>query len=141
MRDREPEQECVSWLTIGLGIVVVIIMGILGFYGHFKEDQSIARCTESTIATISYENVQPYLYAPYHGGEVQTRYKTYVKYSFTVDEYTYSIDCAFEGKVNVYPDTVDIIYNPDDPNEFWYNHAVINNINSTEIEWYPNVWR
>lgn len=55
-----------------------------------KENQSIARCTESTIATVSYESVEPYLYAPYHGGEVQTKYKTHVTYSFTVDEYTHS---------------------------------------------------
>ena len=90
---------------------------------------------------MSYESVEPYLYAPYHGGEVRTKYKTHVTYSFTVDEYTYSINYTFEGIVNTYPDVIDIIYNPDNPDEFWYNHAVIDNPDATEIKWYPNVMR
>lgn len=93
-----------------------------------KENQSIARCTESTIATVSYESVEPYLYAPYHGGEVQTKYKTHVTYSFTVDEYTHSINYAFEGTVNNYHNVIDVIYNPDNPNEFWYDDTVFDNM-------------
>lgn len=141
MKDRSLEVESTSWLAVGLWVIMVIIGGALGLYGHVKAAQSIARCTESTIATISYENVESYLNAPYHGGEVSTRYRTYVTYSFTVDEYTYSINYKYENIVSTYPDVIDIIYNPNDPNEFWYNHAVISNPDTTEIEWYPNVMR
>ena len=141
MKDKLLEVESTSWLAVGLWIIMVIVGGALGLYDMLKAAQSIARCTESTIATISYENIEPYLNAPYHGGEVSTRYRTYVTYSFTVDEYTYSINYKYENIVNTYPDVIDIIYNPDDPNEFWYNHAVISNPGTTEIEWYPNVWR
>lgn len=141
MSDSIPEQEAISWLAVGLLVVMLIIGGALGLYGHVKATQSIDRCTESTIATISYENVESYLCAPYHGGEVSTRYRTYVTYSFTVDEYTYSINYKYENIVNTYPDVIDIIYNPDNPNEFWYNYAVISNPGATEIKWYPNTMR
>ena len=100
----------------------------LAVYGHVRKNQSIARCTESTIATVSYESVEPYLYAPYHGGEVQTKYKTHVTYSFTVDEYTHSINYTFEGTVNNYPNVIDVIYNPDNQNEFWYDDTVFDNM-------------
>lgn len=99
---------------------LLIILVVLAVYGHVKKNQS--------IATVSYESVEPYLYAPYHGGEVQTKYKTHVTYSFTVDEYTHSINYAFEGTVNNYPNVIDVIYNPDNPNEFWYDDTVFDNM-------------
>ncbi len=141
MKDERLGDEATSFFSVCLGAILLVILVILAVYGHIKKNQSIARCTESTIATVSYENVEPYLYAPYHGGEVRTKYKTHVTYSFTVDEYTYSINYTYESIVNTYPDVIDVIYNPDDPDEFWYNHAVISNPGTTEIKWYPNVMR
>lgn len=128
MKDERLGDEATSFFSVCLGAILLIILVVLAVYGHVKKNQSIARCTESTIATVSYESVEPYLYAPYHGGEVQTKYKTHVTYSFTVDEYTHSINYAFEGTVNNYPNVIDVIYNPDNPNEFWYDDTVFDNM-------------
>lgn len=45
-----------------------------------------------------------------------------------VDEYTHSINYTFEGTVNNYPNVIDVIYNPDNPNEFWYDDTVFDNM-------------
>lgn len=128
MKDERLGDEATSFFSVCLGAILLIILVALAVYGHVRKNQFIARCTESTIATVSYESVEPYLYAPYHGGEVQTKYKTHVTYSFTVDEYTHSINYAFEGTVNNYPNVIDVIYNPDNPNEFWYDDTVFDNM-------------
>lgn len=128
MKDERLGDEATSFFSVCLGAILLIILVALAVYGHVRKNQSIARCTESTIATVSYESVEPYLYAPYHGGEVQTKYKTHVTYSFTVDEYTHSIKYTFEGTVDNYPSVIDVIYNPDNPNEFWYDDTVFDNM-------------
>lgn len=128
MKDERLGDEATSFFSVCLGAILLIILVALAVYGHVRKNQSIARCTESTIATVSYESVEPYLYAPYHGGEVQTKYKTHVTYSFTVDEYMHSINYVFEGTVNNYPNVIDVIYNPDNPNEFWYDDTVFDNM-------------
>lgn len=128
MKDERLGDEATSFFSVCLGAILLVILVALAVYGHVRKNQSIARCTESTIATVSYESVEPYLYAPYHGGEVQTKYKTHVTYSFTVDEYTHSINYTFEGTVNNYSNVIDVIYNPDNPNEFWYDDTVFDNM-------------
>lgn len=128
MKDERLGDEATSFFSVCFGAILLIILVALAVYGHVRKNQSIARCTESTIATVSYESVEPYLYAPYHGGEVQTKYKTHVTYSFTVDEYTHSINYTFEGTVNNYPNVIDVIYNPDNPNEFWHDDTVFDNM-------------
>ena len=128
MKDERLGDEATSFFSVCLGAIFACYSCGTCSLWACQENQSIARCTESTIATVSHESVEPYLYAPYHGGEVQTKYKTHVTYSFTVDEYTHSINYTFEGTVNNYPNVIDVIYNPDNPNEFWYDDTVFDNM-------------
>lgn len=124
-------------ITQKIGILLLVIMTaiIIISIGKYKQKASLLRCTESAIATMSYEYVESYLYAPYHGGDVTTRYKTYVNYAFDIDGTTHTIRFVFPGKRIDYPNAVDVIYNPDDPTEFWYNKAVIYNTDTIEIDW------
>lgn len=68
MKDERLGDEATSFFSVCLGAILLIILVALAVYGHVRKNQSIAKCTESTIATVSYESVEPYLYAPYHGG-------------------------------------------------------------------------
>ena len=126
------------WFYMVIGFMFGTLLIGIGLYGSFIHDDAVSKCTASTVATVYSEDVESYLYAPYHGGEVVTKYRTNVKYAFTVDSDTYTIGCTFLGQYNDYPESIDVIYNPDNPDEFFYNHNAISNPESAEVDWWHN---
>lgn len=102
--------------------IIVMFGGFLSIAvtGNVWESKFKNKCTEEVVGYVSNEYVEDYLYAPYHGGEVQQRYKTHVTYSFDVDETRYNVYMQHPGYFT-YPEAMVFRYNPDNPTEFIYD--------------------
>ena len=116
--DYKLTKQDICWIVIRcIGVLILIGLCLLGAHlgGSARE-----RCSVTVDAELVSCNVEEYLYAPYHGGRVTTRYTTYGVYSFTVGETEISIPIS-RGDRSPFPETIKVKYNPDNPTEFFYD--------------------
>lgn len=117
MADKLTKQD-ICWIVIRC-VGVLILVGLC-IYGAHLGDSARERCSSTTDAKLVDCEVEEYLYAPYHGGRVTTRYTTYGSYMFAVGENEIYIPISKDGK-EPFPETIQIKYNPDVPTEFFYD--------------------
>lgn len=108
-------------------VLFIIITGIVFMLLEKDEENFNARCSAETQACLVDENIEEYLYAPYHGGRVVTRYNTHLTYVVDFGLVSYSIKLSMPGK-KVAPLTLPVKYNPDDVSEFMYCTEELNYI-------------
>lgn len=108
-------------LYVAILIVFLVIPVLFSGYGHWLKNKAMDRCSEEVLGYVFNVYVEDYLYAPYYGGVVTTKYNTYVTYAFDVGEETYTATMkAYYNKVD-YPKVMSFKYNPNDPSEFFWD--------------------
>lgn len=100
-------------------VLFVLVTGVVFIFLDKHEEDFNVRCSAETQACLVDENIEEYLYAPYHGGRVVTRYNTHLTYVVDFGSVSYSIKLSMPGK-KVAPITLPVKYNPDDVSEFMY---------------------
>lgn len=131
-KDKEPIIEIIL-----LSLIIIIPVAFSG-YGKWLERKAMERCSEEVLGYVAGVYVDDYLYAPYHGGEVTTKYNTYVTYAFDTGDETYSVVMkAYYNKVD-YPKVMSFKYNPDDPSEFFWDVSEWNSHTSPEWRYSKN---
>lgn len=114
------EEKSIVVELILLAVIIMIPLGISA-WGNYLNKQAFKDCSVEATGYVSDVYVEDYLSAPYHGGEVTTKYRTYVTYSFDVGDNTYSIVIRADGTKTNYPTVMLFRYNPDNPREFYWD--------------------
>ena len=96
-----------------LFVALIVLATVLRY------NATVDRCTGSTTAYLVSEYVDEYLYAPYHGGRVTTKYTTHLKYSVDIEDKTYSFSLKIPG-LRKTVEYLPVKYNPSNPSEFFY---------------------
>ena len=108
-------------------VLFILVSGVLFIFLEKDEENFNARCSAETQAYLVDENIEEYLYAPYHGGRVSTRYNTHLTYVVDFGSVSYSIKLSMPGK-KVATITLPVKYNPEDVSEFMYCTEELNYI-------------
>lgn len=121
-----------------LSLIIIIPVAFSG-YGKWLEHKAMDRCSEEVLGYVADVHVEDYLYAPYYGGVVTTKYNTYVTYAFDTGEETYIVIMkAYYNRVD-YPKVMSFKYNPDDPSEFFWDVSEWNEHESPEWRYSKNI--
>ena len=96
-----------------------LFVALIIFINASRYDATVDRCTGSAAAYLVSEYVDEYLYAPYHGGRVTTKYTTHLKYSVDIEDKTYSFSLKIPG-LRKTVEYLPVKYNPSNPSEFFY---------------------
>lgn len=99
-------------------LTIVFTVGFIGIciYGHHNFEHTY---TEYTTAIKIKESVEDYLYAPYHGGRVQTRYNYYYTYEYIVDDKPYYLNIKSVVKIDT--SDVTVRYSKDNPEDVYFD--------------------
>ena len=113
-----------------IGIIVLTLLSVLvTLFLIFNEDiltyEDFNECSESGVASIA--NIvegEPYMVAPYLGGRVTEYTPTLFQYTYNVDGKDYYIAWKSDlAKGKEVPESLDIRYNPENPEEVIVNQA------------------
>lgn len=117
----------VDIVCIAAGALFVVLITVAT---NLKYNATVDSCTGSATAYLVNEYVDEYLYAPYHGGRVTTKYTTHLKYNVDIEDITYSFSLQLSGKRKTV-EYLPVKYNPSNPSEFFYYVA---ELSATEFD-------
>ena len=117
-----------------IGVLFIIVTGVWFIAFDVKQNNVWDKCTSETEAYLVDEYIEEYLYAPYHGGKVQTRYNTHLTYRVDFRTESYTIPISRPGK-KVAALTLPVKFNPDDNSMFFYNTTELDYIVGDDDEW------
>lgn len=117
----------VNIIGVAAGILFAVLIVVAT---NLKYNATVDSCTGSATAYLVNEYVDEYLYAPYHGGRVTTKYTTHLKYDVDIEGITYSFSLQLSGKRKTV-EYLPVKYNPSDPSEFFYYVA---ELSTTEFD-------
>ena len=119
MTDKEKKIEKELWYTSAsaviaiVGAIVLIITAVCGHVCKFN----MLKDYEDNTAMLTDASETSYLYAPYHGGKVQTRYEYFLTYTYIVDGEEYTI--KVKRNTSYKPADIKLKYNPENPYEIF----------------------
>ena len=127
------EEKSILFEVIVLVVLLAIPLSLLA-WGNYLNKQAFKHCSVEVTGYVSDVHVEDNLHAPYRGGEVTTRHRTYVTYSFDVDDNSFSVVIRTEGTKTDYPTVILFRYNPDNPGEFYWDMSEWKG--KSEPDWY-----
>lgn len=113
--------------VIGLVVAILILvlpLVIVSAIGHAWYSDKLDRCYEYVVVPVSESGSKSYLYAPYHGGRVETHYEYYTIYATIIDGKRYWVTAKSYSPLDK-NSFVLFRYNPDNYEENFFDMSAI----------------